>query len=286
MSTPKDKGCMRISAHDVEDPTSWTSLVDNGNMLHCPWCDVNALVRRDNGTKEIAYYRGTGAIITHMNRAYAEKLEEYSGRGDKVNLLRECAMPLTKEQPEAYENRGEGYTGQCSLQRKHVEKTNILVVETCVPFNDAYQSWYQSRTGRVSRSLDDEEDSDPKPAMRSKLQSALNDGLVRQPHRSTTVSPGHPSTRTAVHGYPLGQQLPRLDRLPVPLPFQHTSAEDDRTGSDYKKGHTERDGRFGGYSSHPPSVLDYVLARMLTDPTSGIGVMTQCSHTTTSGAPG
>ena len=137
------------------------------------------------------------------------------------------------------------------------EGTNILTVDAYVPINDVYQSWCQSRTSRISSLLDDETDSEPRPAKRSKFQPASE--VIGQATSSTTISPARPATRKVSHGHPSGQQLLRRSCSQAPFSLRQTHVDNDHMGSDYERGPTGRDSGRVEHRRYPPSIPDSVI---------------------------
>lgn len=107
-----------LSRDAVDDPRSWTNLVQDHKRIRCPYCSINAHVIQRQGKTWIDYYKGTRGFVTHLeshkNEFKNEKARHprYRGSAGKTRRILEAAVTMTKEEEKAHQQHGNGHTSK------------------------------------------------------------------------------------------------------------------------------------------------------------------------------
>jgi len=176
---------MTVRPEDVDDPSGWIDLVEDGRLLDCPWCGINACIRRNNGRKWVQYFKGSSGIISHMNQNHAREIASITEAGGKKKAVIQNGKRLDKRELESYNNGGKGVTCKYLLQ-VGVVGTNSLSVEAYVPFNNAYKTWRQSLR---SDSAEDTADRNSRPEKRRRVDYDSDNGGDDVVHLTMPVAP-------------------------------------------------------------------------------------------------
>jgi hypothetical protein len=107
-----------LSPDAVDDPSSWTNLVQDHKRIRCPYCSVNAHVIQRQGKTWIEYYKGTRGFVTHLESHKDEfkkqkaKHARYGGSAGKTRRILDAAVRMTKEEEKAHQQHGNGHTSK------------------------------------------------------------------------------------------------------------------------------------------------------------------------------